>query len=68
MREISNITNREYDTEECVPIVNKTQHDLYVKNNVYPIDMYYSIDRIVYIYRKKDTKELYAKWQKRELK
>lgn len=53
-----------------IKIVNPLQVKLYIKNEVKPIDLYYNpnTDKIVYIFKKEDTVELYKKWCKRELK
>lgn len=69
----SNLKPRPYTEKEVCRIVNKKQHDLYVKHKVYPIDMYSSIDDkgndiTVYIYLRKETKELYKAWLEYDLK
>ena len=47
---------------------------LYVKNEVYPIDMYTTTDmetgedKLVMLFSKKESQPLYILWKKRELK
>lgn len=40
----TNLKPRDYSIYEVVRIVNPKQYLLYIKNGVYPIDMYTSID------------------------
>ena len=68
----SNLNPRNYNEHEVCRIVNPKQNILYIKNRVYPIDMYPSIDKagndvIVFIYLKSETKEVYQKWLNYEL-
>ena len=68
----TNLKPRNYSIHEVVRIVNPKQYLLYIKNGVYPIDMYPSLDKdgndiVVYIYLKEETKELYQQWLAREL-
>lgn len=64
----SNIKPRDYIPKEVVRIVNPKQYLLYIKNNVYPIDMYTSIDEktnnaiLAMIFLKEETSEVYKKW------
>ena len=65
---------RDYLAKEVVRIINPKQYLLYIKNNVYPIDMYASIDDktnniiLAMIFLKKDTSEVYKKWCNYDLK
>ena len=51
----------------------KTETMLYIKNKVYPIDIYTSLDDktdkdvVVMIFLKEDTKEVFQKWCNYEL-
>lgn len=68
----TNLKPRDYDTREVVRIVNPKQWRLYIKNRVYPVDIYPSIDEnendvIVLIFLKEETKDLYEKWIAHEL-
>ena len=60
--------SRDYLPHEVVRIVNPKQQLLYIKNNVYPIDIYTSIDEktnsaiLAMVFLKSDTTEIYQKW------
>lgn len=60
--------SRDYLPHEVVRIVNPKQQLLYIKNNVYPIDIYTSIDNetdnaiLAMVFLKEDTTEIYQKW------
>lgn len=66
--------SRDYLLHEVVRIVNPKQQLLYIKNNVYPIDIYASIDDksnndiLAFVFLKSDTSEVYKKWCNYELK
>lgn len=69
----SNLKPREYTPDEVCRIVNWKQSNLYIKNRVFPIDIYPSVDRdgkdvTVFIYLREETKELYELWKNYELK
>lgn len=51
-----------------VKIVDPKQTMLYIKHGVKPIDIYVENDRIIYVFTKAETRELYTKWLNRELK
>lgn len=44
-----------------VKIVNLKQVGLYIKNGIKPIDIEYT-DRLVFIFNKDETKEVFDKW------
>ncbi|MBR2401553.1 MAG: hypothetical protein IKB01_02125 [Lachnospiraceae bacterium] len=73
MKVKTNLTPRDYYVNEVVRIKNPKQYLLYIKNGVYPIDIYSSIDEktnnaiIVMIFLKADTLEIYQKWCDYEL-
>ena len=63
---------RNYTQNEVYRIINPKQIRLYIKNEVYPIDMYASFDDkgndvIVYVFLREETHELYQKWLAYEL-
>lgn len=64
----TNLKPRDYTQKEVVRIVNLKQCLLYVKNGIYPIDIYTSIDdetdnaTLAMVFLKKDTSEVYKKW------
>ena len=73
MRVKSNLSSLYYTEKEVCRIVNPLQAKLYIKNRVYPIDMYTSFDTkgndiIVYIFLRNDTQDVYKKWVNYELK
>lgn len=64
----TNLRARDYLPHEIVRIINPKQYLLYIKNGVFPIDMYTSIDEktnniiLAMIFLKSDTSEVYHKW------
>lgn len=64
----SNIKPRDYSPNEVVRIVNPKQYLLYIKNNVYPIDVFTSIDEktnkaiLAMVFLREETTEVYKKW------
>jgi cytochrome b involved in lipid metabolism len=68
----TNLHPRDYTYNEVFRIINPKQVRLYIKNKVYPIDMYASIDDrgndvIVYVFLREETKDLYQAWLAHEL-
>ena len=69
----TNLKPRNYSIHEVVRIVNTKQYLLYIKNGVYPIDMYTSIDDdtdniiLAVVFLKEDTTDVYKKWCAHEL-
>lgn len=72
--ERSNICGKDYKLSDVVRIKDPKQQKLYIKHDVYPIDMYvtrdeYSNDEIlIMLFRKEETKDLYIKWKNHELR
>lgn len=68
MKVKTNLNPRDYFSNEVVRIVNPKQYLLYIKNGIYPIDVYTSIDEktsnsiLVMIFLKENTMEVYQKW------
>lgn len=64
---------RDYMPNEVCRILNPKQQLLYIKNKLYPIDMYASIDEktgntvIVMIFLRNETTDAYIKWCNHEL-
>lgn len=64
---------RDYSMSEVSRIVNPKQCMLYIKNGIYPIDIYTSIDNktdndiVVMIFLKEESYPLYQKWCDHEL-
>ena len=68
----TNLHPRDYIHNEVYRIINSKQVRLYIKNKVYPIDMYASFDDkgndvVVYVFLREETQELYQKWLAHEL-
>ena len=64
----STITGKCYETDECVYIVNPLQVYKYLINDAVPLDILAGEDnKIVYVYNRKLTHDLYDRWCKREL-
>lgn len=69
----SNLKPRDYLPHEVARIVNPRQQTLYIKNKVFPIDVYASIDDktgndiTVMIFLREESKEVYKKWCDYEL-
>lgn len=60
---------RSYDTNKVVRIADRWQSFLYIKHGAYPVDMYVSTDEnLVMVFDKEETRELYEKYRRYELK
>lgn len=74
MKTETNLKVYDYDNKDVCRIINPKQQLLYIKNKVYPIDIYASIDQkndrdiIVMIFSRKDSEEVYRKWCNYELR
>lgn len=49
-------------------IVNTRQAGLYIKNNIPLVDLFWSKNALVFVFNRKECKEAYDLWCKRELK
>ena len=68
MKVQSTVTGKCYETDECVFIVNPLQVYKYLINDAAPLDILAGEDnKIVYVYNRKSTRDLYDRWCKREL-
>ena len=68
MKVQSSVTGKCYETDECVFIVNPLQVYKYLINDAAPLDILAGEDnKIVYVYNRKLTHDLYDRWCKREL-
>ena len=68
MKVQSMVTGKCYETDECIFIVNPLQAYKYLLNDAVPLDILAGEDnRIVYVYNRKRTRDLYDRWCKREL-
>ena len=72
--EISKISGKQYQLKDIVRVIDPKQMKLYVKNEVYPVDMYTTTDietgedKLVMLFSKKESQPLYILWKNRELK
>ena len=69
MNEItSEYRNKKYQTTGSIRVLNQKQAAFYWSNGVEPLDIYLSKSfetgepRIVYVFSREDTKELYERW------
>lgn len=54
------------ENKATVRVVNIKQACAYIKNGVKPLNVYYT-NRIVFVFDKESTSELFDKWRKYEL-
>ena len=72
--EISKISGKQYQLKDIVRVIDPKQMKLYVKNEVYPVDMYTTTDietgedKLVMLFSKKESQPLYILGKNRELK
>ena len=72
--EISKISGKQYQLKDVIRVIDPKQMKLYVKNEVYPVDMYTTTDietgedKLVMLFSKKESQPLYILWKNRELK
>nr|DAF26985.1 MAG TPA: hypothetical protein [Caudoviricetes sp.] len=63
-----------YLLKDVVRIVDPKQQKLYVKHNLYPVDMYVTTDertkedKLVMLFSRRESKPLYELWKNHELK
>jgi len=68
----SEYRNKKYQTTGTVRLLNQKQAAFYWANGVEPLDIYLSRNfetgepRIVYIFSREDTKDLYEEWIKQK--
>ena len=71
--EISKINGQMYSLKDVARVIDQKQQKLYIKHDVYPIDMYTSIDEdtnniiLAVVFLKEETTEVYKKWCNHEL-
>ena len=72
--EISKISGQPYRLKDVVRVIDQKQMKLFIKHDVYPIDMYTTTDaetgedKLVMLFSRKESQPLYVLWKKRELK
>ena len=63
--EISKISGKQYQLKDVIRVIDPKQMKLYVKNEVYPVDMYTTTDietgedKLVMLFSKKESQPLY---------
>lgn len=67
MREYSELFHNYYEIEDTVRIVNTKQAGLYIKNNVPLVDLFWSKDCLVFVFRRAESKTAYEKWCRHDL-
>lgn len=68
MKVQSSINGNVYETNDCVYLVNPLQVYKYILNDAFPLDIKAGEDnKLVFVYNRADSKNLYDKWCKREL-
>ena len=72
--EISKLNGKPYHLKDVARIVDPKQQKLYIKHDVYPVDMYTTTDentkedKLVMLFWREESKPLYILWKKREMK
>ena len=80
--EISKLNGKPYHLSEVARVEDQKQQKLYIKHDVYPIDMYTTTDviideitgeatlkdKLIMVFPRNKSKELYILWKRRELK
>lgn len=61
------VTGKSYNPSECVRILNLVQVEKYLEHKAECLDIWISNGKVVFVFNKEDTYELYDKWCKREL-
>ena len=80
--EISKINGKPYHLKDVACVEDPKQQKLYIKHDVYPLDMYTTTDilidentgdevvkdKLIMVFSREESKSLYILWKKRELK
>ena len=80
--EISKLNGKPYHLSEVARVEDQKQQNLYIKHDVYPSDMYTTTDviideitgeetlkdKLIMVFPRNKSKELYILWKRRELK
>lgn len=80
--EISKLNGKPYHLNDVARVEDQKQQKLYIKHDVYPIDMYTTTDaiideitgeeilrdKLIMVFSRKESKDLYILWKRRELK
>ena len=71
--EISKINGQPYHLKDVVRVFDQKQQKLYIKKDVYPVDMYTTTDevthedKLVMLFSREQSKPLYILWKNHEL-
>lgn len=71
---MSKINDQLYSLRDVVRIIDPKQQKLYIKHNIYPVDMYTTYDaeagddKLIMLFNRSETKDLYIKWKNHELR
>lgn len=72
--EISKISGKHYYLKDVARVIDPKQQKLYIKHDVYPVDMYTTTDistgedKLVMLFSRKESQPLYILWKNHELK
>lgn len=80
--EISKINGKPYHLKDVARVEDQKQQKLYIKHDVYPIDMYTTSDiildettgkeilkdKLIMVFSRNESKNLYILWKRHELK
>ena len=80
--EISKLNGKPYHLNDVARVEDQKQQKLYIKHDVYPIDMYTTSDtvldeitgkeilkdKLIMVFSRKESRDLYILWKRRELK
>ena len=72
--EISKISGKQYLLKDIVRVIDPKQMRVYIKHEVYTIDMYTTTDietgedKLVMLFSREQSRPLYILWKNRELK
>jgi len=72
--EISKISGEKYLLKDIVRVIDPKQQKLYIKHDVYPVDMYTTTDidtkeiKLVMLFSRQESQPLYILWKNRELR
>jgi hypothetical protein len=72
--EVSKLNGQKYLLKDVARVIDQKQQKLYIKHDVYPVDMYTTTDietgedKLVMLFSRKQSRGLYILWKNRELK
>jgi hypothetical protein len=72
--EVSKISEKRYSLKDVVRVIDPKQQKLYIKHDVYPVDMYTTTDivtkedKLVMLFSREESQPLYILWKNRELR